>query len=93
MFRGFTPVSHTNLKTDGMDYRSAVGKQSNKGLTLLNVIDFSTKGFLEILSYVLIAHERSLSFTYGSPDESCISFTLMYCGKCKASQINLFRSH
>ena len=63
MFRGVTPVGHSNL-TD---------------------IGSSTKGFLEILSKVL---ERSLSFTYGRPDESCSSFTLMYFGKHRASRIN-----
>ena len=49
-------------------------------MTLLNVIDSSTKGFLEIFSNVLVAQERSLSFTNGRPDESCSSFTLMYFG-------------
>ena len=66
--------------------------RSHAGLTLLNVIDSSTKGFLEILSNVLVAQERSLSFTYGRPDESCSSFALMYFGKRRASQINLFWS-
>ena len=47
----------------------------------MHVIDSSTKGFLEILSNVLVAQERSLSFTYGKPDESRSSFTLMYFGK------------
>ena len=56
-----------------------------------NVINFSTKGFLEILYNVLVAQERRLSFTYGMPDESC-SFALMYFGKRRASRINLFWS-
>ena len=56
----------------------------------LNVIDSSTKGFLEILSNVLVAEERSLSFTYGRPDESISSFTLLYFGKRRTRQINLF---
>ena len=64
-----------------------------QGLTLLNVIDSSAKGSLEILSYVLVAQERSLSFRYGRPDESCSSFTLMYFGKRRASQIHLFWSN
>ena len=34
---------------------------------MLNVIDSSTKGFLEIPSVVLVEQERSLSFTYGRP--------------------------
>ena len=58
----------------------------------MNVIDSSTKGFLENLSNVLAAKERSLSFTHGRPDESCSSFALMYFGKCRAGQINLFWS-
>ena len=64
---------------------SGVGKRSHAGLTLLDDIDSSTKGFAEILSKVLVAREKSLSFTYGRPDESCSSFTLMYFGKCRAS--------
>ena len=55
---------------------------------MLNVIDSSAKGFLEILSDVLVAQERSLSFTYERPDESCCS--LMYFDKRRASRINLF---
>ena len=61
-------------------------------MTLLNVIDLSTEEFLEILSNVPVAQERSLSLTYGRPDESCSSFTLMYFGKRRASRINLFWS-
>ena len=74
----------------GQITESGVGKLSHAGLTLLNVIDSSTKGFLEILSNVLVAQERSLSFTYGRLDKSCSSFTLMYFGKRRTSQINLF---
>ena len=92
MFREVTPVSHISLTTDRQITESGVGKRSNAGLTLLNVIDFSTKGFLEILSNVLVAQERSLSFTYGRPDESYSSFALMYFGKRRASRINLFWS-
>ena len=54
---------------------------------MLNVIDSFTKEFLEILSNVLVPQEGSLYFTYGRPDESCSSFTLMYFGKRRASQI------
>ena len=61
-----------------------------RGVTLLNDIDSSTKGLLEVHSDVLVAQERSLSFTYGRLDESCSSFTLMYFGKRRASRINLF---
>ena len=98
MFREVTAVGHNNLKTDRTDNRerswktiprrvteSGVGKRSHAGLTLSNVIDSSTKGFLEILSDVLVAQDRSLSFTYGRPDESFSSFTLMYFGKRRAS--------
>ena len=88
------PVSHISLKTDQTDYREQCWKtiQSHAGLTLLNVIDSSTKGFFESLSDVLVAQERSLSFTYGRPDKSCRSFALMYFGNHRASQINLFWS-
>ena len=48
--------------------------------------------FAEILSKVLVAREKSLYFTYGRPEESCSSFTLMYFGKRRASRINLFWS-
>ena len=65
MFREVTPVSHSNLKTDRTEYR----ERSHAGLTLLKVIDSFTKGFLEILSDVLVAQERRLSFTYGRPDD------------------------
>ena len=68
---------------------SGVGKRSHAGLTLLNVIDSSTKGLMEILSYALVAQQRSLSFMYGRPDDSCSSFTLRYFGKRRARRINL----
>ena len=90
MFREVTPVGYGNLKTDRTDYRERCWKRSHARLTLLNVIDSSTKRFLEILSNVLVAQGRSLSFTYGRPDQSCGSFTLIYFGKCRASRINLF---
>ena len=38
---------------------SGVGKRSHAGLTLLGVIDSSTKIFLEILSSVLVAQGRA----------------------------------
>ena len=68
---------------------SQQSKDLPDGLTLLDDFDSSTKGFSDILSKVLVARERSLSFTYGRPDESCSSFTLMYVGK---RRINLFWS-
>ena len=72
---------------------SGVGKRSHARLTVLDDIDSSTKGFIVILSKVLVARERSLYFTYGRPDESCSSFALMYFGKRRASRINLFWNH
>ena len=92
MFRGVTPVCHSNLKTYRTDYIQRCWKTIHSGLTLLDDIDSSTKGFSEILSKVLVAQERSLSFTYGRPEESCSSFTPMYFGKRRASRINLFWS-
>ena len=92
MFREVTPAGHSNLKLTGRITERGVGKRSHAGLTLWNDIDSSTKGFLEILSEVLVAQKRSLSFTYGRPDGSFSSFTLMYFGKRRASQINLFWS-
>ena len=90
VFREVTPASHGNLKTDRADYRER--KRFHAELTLLKVIASSTKGFLGILSDVPVAQERSLSFTYGRPEESCSSFTLIYFGKRRASRKNLFWS-
>ena len=44
-----------------------VGKWSYDWLTLLNEIEASTEGFREMLSSVLAAEERSLSFMNGRP--------------------------
>ena len=90
MFREVTPVSHSNLRTDKTDYRERCWKTIPHRVDPVEVIDSSAKGFLEILSSVLVAQERSLSFTYGRPEESCSSFTLMYFGKRRVSRINLF---
>ena len=57
------------------------------GLSLLEDITSSTGGFCEILSKDLDAHERSLSFTYGRPEESWSSLKQTYFGR-----INLFWS-
>ena len=92
MFREVTPVSHISLKTDWMDYRERCWKTIPSRVDPVECLDSSTKLFLEILSNVLVAQERSLSLTYGRPDESCSSFTLMYFGKRRASQINFFWS-
>ena len=86
------PLGHSNLKTCRTDYRKRCRKRSHAGLTLLNVIDFSTEGFLKIFSNVPVAQERSLSFTYGRPDESCGSFTQMYFGKRRVSHSDKFVS-
>ena len=92
MFRGVISACHINLKSYRTDYGERRRKTIPAGLTLLDGIDSSTKEFAEILSKVLGAQEKSLSFTYGRPEESCSSFTLMYFGKRRASGINLFWS-
>ena len=51
-------------------------------------MDSLTGGFCAILSWDLVAQERSLSFTYGRPVESWSSLVHMYCGKRRASRIN-----
>ena len=52
-------------------------------------IDSPTRGFCAILSRDLAAQERSLSFTYGRPVESCSSLKQMYFGKRRESRINV----
>ena len=69
-----------------------VGKRFQAGLSLLCDIDSSTSGFCAILSRELVAQERSLSFTYGKPVESCSSLEQIYFGKRRASRINVFWS-
>ena len=49
-------------------------------------IDSSTGGFCAILSRDLVAHERSLSFTYGGPAGSWSILEQMYFGKRRVSQ-------
>ena len=71
---------------------NGVGKRSQAGLSLLEDIDSSTRGFCAILSRDLVAQERSLSFTYGRPVGSCSSLEQMYFGKRRAIRINLFWS-
>ena len=71
---------------------SGNGKRSQAGLSLLEDIDSSTRGFCAILSRDLVEQERSLSFTHGRPVESCSSLEQMYFGKRRASRINLFWS-
>ena len=72
-----TPIGRVYLKT----YRDSVGNRSQAGLSLLDNIDSSTRGFCAVLSGDLVAHERSLSFTYGRPAESWSSLGQMYFGK------------
>ena len=94
-FSGFwqvTPVNHVNLRLTGRTTDNGVGKRSQAGLSLLEDIDSSTTGFCAILSRDLVTQERSLSFTYGRPVESCSSLEQMYFGKRRASRINLFWS-
>ena len=84
MVRGVSPVCHSNLKTYRTDYRERCRKTIPRKVDpVLDEIDSSTKGFAEILSKVLVAREKSLSFTYGRPEESCSSFILMYFGKAR----------
>ena len=68
---------------------SRIEKRSHAGL---DDIDSSTREFCAILSRVLDAHGRSLSFTYGRPEESESSLAQMYFGKRRTSRIYLFWS-
>ena len=93
MFREVTSVSHISLKTDLTDYRERCWK------TIPCRVDpverYRTpllKDSWKSLSSPSCTRERSLSFTYGRPDESCSSFTLMYFGKWRANRINLLWS-
>ena len=61
MFREFTPVSYISLKTDRTNYRERCWKRIPRRVDPVDVIDSSTKGFLEILSNVLVAQEKRLS--------------------------------
>ena len=54
------------LKTSGRTTDNGVAKRSQAGLSLLD----DTDGFRAVLSRDLDAHEKSLSFTYGRPEES-----------------------
>ena len=73
------------LKTSGRTTDSGIGKWFHAGLSLLDEIHSSTRGFCAILSRELVAHERSLSFTYGRPAESWSSLGQIYFGKWRAS--------
>ena len=77
----------------GRTTHNGVGRRSQAGLSLLEDIDSSTGGLIRaVLSRDLVAHERSLSFTYGRPVESWSNLEQMYFGKRRASRINLFWS-
>ena len=70
------------------------GRADGVGLALLGVIDSPTKGFLEILSGVLVARAVGGGgyLSRMGTDESCSGFALMYFGKRKAGRTNLFLS-
>ena len=72
MFWEVTPVYRVELKIYRRTTDNGVGKRSQAGLCLFEHIASSAGGFRTILSRALDAHERSLSFTYGKPEESCI---------------------
>ena len=80
----------TKLRAGQDGLQTVVLGNGPKQLSLLRDIDSSTRGFCAILSRDLVAQERSLSFTYGRPVESCSSLEHMYFGKRRASRINLF---
>ena len=62
-----SPLDHVKLKT----YTdNGIGKWSHAGLSLFEDIASSTGRFCAILSRDWDAQERSLSFTYGRPEES-----------------------
>ena len=88
--RGFKVDPDYTEDWPGRTTDSGVGKRSQAGLSLLRDIDSPTRGFCAILSRDLVAQERSLSFTYGRPVESCSSLEQMYFGNRRASRINLF---
>ena len=82
----YAPVEHGNLKTYWTDQR----ERRRKTIPLrVNPVE---QYWLLYQRRVPVARERSLSFKYGRPDESCGSLTLMYFGKCRASRINFFWS-
>ena len=70
LFGEVTPIGHVYLRLTGQTTDNGIGKRSYAGLSVLEDIDFFTRGFCAILSRDLVAHERSLSFTYGRPTES-----------------------
>ena len=94
VFWEVSPVCHINLKTDRTDYRKPSWKTISRQVDPVQCYWLLYYRIWEILSNVLVAVERSLSFIYGRPEKSCSSFSfkLMYFGKRKASQIKFFWS-
>ena len=76
LFRSVTGVwvSHPNSSRKTEDLQdgptdNGVGRRSQAELSLFEDIDSSIGGCCAVLSRDLVAHKRSLSFTYGRPDE------------------------
>ena len=92
VFRGVTPVGHSNLKTYRTDHRERCRKTIPFRVDPVERYWLLYQRILGDPFQVLVAQERSLSFTDGRPDELSSSFTLMYFGKRRASRINLFWS-
>ena len=92
-FFNSSPRTVPNMSAHRPDYlfQTVIGVWEVR-LSLLKDIASSTSGFCAVLSRDLDAHERSLSFTYGKPEESWSSLQQMYFGKRRASRINLFWS-
>ena len=63
-------LTMTILELTGRTTDNGVGKRSQAGLSRWEDIVSPTRGFCAILSRDLVAQERSLSFTYGRPEES-----------------------
>ena len=77
---------YSPLNIKGRTTNNSVGKQSQAGLSLLDDIDSSARGFCAVLSGDMFLHERSLSFTYGRPVESLSSLGQMYFGKQRETE-------
>ena len=56
-------MTRTKLRPPGRTNESGVGKRSKGGLSLLDEIDASTKGFCAILPRDLVVQVRRRSFT------------------------------
>ena len=60
------------------------------GLSLLDDINSVARGFCAVLPRELVAHQRSLSFTYGRPVESWSSLVQVYFGNQLEGKPNKF---